>query len=363
MLKSLEDYLTGLSFELPEQPPGPQKLDAGERAFVEKYLGADTFEKMAVQNPEPVPLPALQPKPAEIAAPVLQDLRPELIVAAPTLQIAPEAKAEPTIVVTPEARMTPEIIVAPVAERVAIVTPPEPAAAIANLAVQTKSAEEAQAVAAEPAQTIVETEVTEQSLTETTVVQAAEASAVSVVTETVASEVTQREEQIPLAEAALAEAVEVNQREKLRQAEEIQVVSFFVSGQLFLLPVIGIQEVLRYVELVKVPQAPEFVAGAINLRGTVMPLVHLSALLTNDKAWTYDEHSFIIVTGDPDMQMGLIIDKVSSMHLIPQCKIIWNVESKLGEAGEFLNALVDLDDRVCGMIAPEIIRQKLFSEF
>ena len=50
----------------------------------------------------------------------------------------------------------------------------------------------------------------------------------------------------------------------LKKQEIIQMVSFYVEGQLYLLPVAGIQEVLRHMELVKIPLAPHFVAGAIN---------------------------------------------------------------------------------------------------
>lgn len=151
-------------------------------------------------------------------------------------------------------------------------------------------------------------------------------------------------------------------KEHLKAQTEVLVVSFFVSDQIFLLPVIGIREVLRHMELIKVPQAPEFIAGAINLRGRVTPVVHLSALLTNGGVQPYDEKKFIIVAGTDALQLGLIIDKVSSMHLVPQDKFIWNPESKLADAAEFLNAIVTLDDRVCGMVSPETITKLILSE-
>lgn len=338
MLKSLEDYLAGLSFEPPETHSSQHELDAGERAFIEKYLGSDTLDRLSIQNPEPVPLPELQP--IEETPQPAWDLKPELIVVQPELQIS--SKTEPQIIVAEvKEPVETEIATAPIVEEVV-----NPVITVAAPDIE---------VAAETA--VIETEVPEKTV--------ARAESEQVEATEVAADVDVSVQQTAVYEARSAQVVapvEPSQRDKLRQAEEIQVVSFFVSGQIFLLPVMGIQEVLRYMELVKVPQAPEFVAGAINLRGTVMPIVHLSALLTNSSSWTYDERSFIIVTGAQDMQMGLIIDKVSSMHMIPQQKIIWNVESKLGEAGEFLSALVDLDDRVCGMIAPEIIKQKLFSE-
>lgn len=153
----------------------------------------------------------------------------------------------------------------------------------------------------------------------------------------------------------------VTMKDILKQQEIIQMVSFYVEGQLFLLPVAGIQEVLRHQELVKVPLAPPFVAGAINLRGRVTPLVYLSALLTNSGNLNYGPNNFIIICGTDQMQIGLIIDKVSSMHMLPKDKIIWNLEASIGDRGENLCALADLDDKVCGIVAPDMIVQKILS--
>lgn len=423
MLKSLEDYLSGLSFDPPNPEPGKLELNSGERVFVEKYLGVDALRRMPVQEPEPVPIPQLLPKPQESR----QAPRPQVIVALP----APVIKVAAVDVVNRETVKTPDLIIAeqetpaaatekievetsvkseaPTAQKVAevaqtkmAVIPPlaESVKSEANAGAEIKIAAEttqkaAIRVPAESTQKIVEKSATEIKATAPTMEKAVEDTAAPAATEIATKALEQtlaqtetlaqtKEKTVAVKATATAAKIatkniladtttvaaaketaltaELSLREKMRQSAEIQAVSFLVAGQIFLLPVAGIQEVLRYMELVKVPQAPSFVAGAINLRGTVMPLIHLSALLTNSATWKYDEKSFIIVTGSTSMQMGLIIDRVSSMHMIPQAKIIWNAESKLGEAAEFLSAIVDLDDKVCGMIAPEVITQKLISE-
>ena len=149
-------------------------------------------------------------------------------------------------------------------------------------------------------------------------------------------------------------------RERLQGEARVQMVSFYVAEQLFLLPVAGIQEVLRHIELVKVPMAPSFVAGVINLRGRVTPLILLTDLLTG-KGGAYTEKSSIIVCGADLLQLGLIVDRVHTMHMVEQEKILWNVESKLGDSADFLCGVVDLDDHVCGIVAPEQITQRLLA--
>ena len=149
-------------------------------------------------------------------------------------------------------------------------------------------------------------------------------------------------------------------RERLQGEERVQMVSFFVQEQLFLLPVAGIQEVLRHIELVKVPLAPSFVAGVVNLRGRVTPLIVLAGLLTL-RGGQYTERSSIIVCGADMLQLGLIVDKVHTMHMVEQKKILWNVESKLGDCADFLCGVADLDDHVCGIVSPELITQRLLA--
>lgn len=149
-------------------------------------------------------------------------------------------------------------------------------------------------------------------------------------------------------------------RERLQAEARVQMVSFFVREQLFLLPVAGIQEVLRHIELVKVPLAPSFVAGVVNLRGRVTPLILLAELLTA-RSGEYSERSSIIICGAETLQLGLIVDKVHTMHMVEQEKILWNAESKLGESADFLCGVVDLNDHVHGIVSPDLITQRLLT--
>lgn len=381
MLKSPEQYLSGLAFNA--IAPEKDRLSAGERAFVEKYLGIDALGSLPPVDPEAVPLPTLLPeepkrKLALLAEPqiiVVAD-RPELKTAdleSEQVQTARPKPAAPVLIEIAEAE-APKAKTAEVEESEQA---PAPAGAMTREAaaektdlftkIETVTETTVEQSPAEVAAYVLEEEnlaVVEQPAekidTEAPVQTSVPSQAVVVKSE-------QAKEETSTAQAALAVAKaqltpEQALKEKWRKDAEIQMVSFLVGGQVFLLPVEGIQEVVRHMELIKVPQAPYFVAGAINLRGNVTPIVHLAALLTNAEIKEYSERNFIIITGTEKLKIGLIIDKVSSMHMIPQNKIIWNPESKLAEAAEFLNAIVDLDDHVCGMVAPENITRLILPD-
>ena len=148
-------------------------------------------------------------------------------------------------------------------------------------------------------------------------------------------------------------------RTRLAAQDQVQMVSFYIREQVFLLPVSVIVEVLRYMPLTRLPMAPPFIAGVVNLRGKVTPLLHLDALLTTDQSMRYTEKSFIIVCGTDDMQLGLIIDKVHTMYMVSRESISWNIEAQLGEGADFLCGLANIGERLHGIIDPELIVDKL----
>lgn len=151
-------------------------------------------------------------------------------------------------------------------------------------------------------------------------------------------------------------------KNRLRTESRVQMVSFFVREQIFLLPVAIIHEVLRHMPLTRLPLAPSFVAGVINLRGRVTPLLHLDALLTNERERRYTAQSFIVVCAAGQMQVGLIIDKVHTMYIVEQERLSWNAEAHLGAGAEFLCGMADIDNHLRAIVDPDLVVGKLIED-
>lgn len=410
MVKTLEQYLSELSFAPPEPTDSERSLNSGERAFVEKYLGLDALESLPLVDPQPLFKPArpLPPTKTMVMEPRIEVAPPKLVVAQNASvrqesieKIATQTAAPVSQIASPPAKMAAPDIAKPITVVKEAVEPKtEVKTAIAVAPVQASATVMERQKVESPVQAQVKTEIADREIQEVRVqVETRQTEKIAAPTITKPAQVVKDAVAPPKTEARIeteiktadvvtvAPTVEKDQtsvkdateqqeqqksashvaealslRDTLKQQSEIQMVSFFVKGQLFLLPVEGIQEVLRNMELIRLPQAPQFVAGVINLRGKVTPLVHLSAILTNETEHIYDEKKhFIIVCGTENLQVGLIIDKINSMHMLPADKIIWNVESKLGDTADFLYAIANLDDRVCGIVAPEMITKKILS--
>ena len=55
----------------------------------------------------------------------------------------------------------------------------------------------------------------------------------------------------------------------------LQVVTFRVGSEDYGLHIMRVQEIIRVIEAVKVPKAPAYVEGVINLRGKIIPIIDL----------------------------------------------------------------------------------------
>lgn len=63
-----------------------------------------------------------------------------------------------------------------------------------------------------------------------------------------------------------------------RQASEGgQYLTFVLGGEVYALGILNIKEIIDYGDITNVPMMPPFVRGVINLRGSVVPVVDLSA--------------------------------------------------------------------------------------
>lgn len=154
------------------------------------------------------------------------------------------------------------------------------------------------------------------------------------------------EQAAPAAQAPSEEDLEAG----LMAQEEIRLVSFRVADQLFAVPIMLVQEVLRAVPATKLPAAPPFLAGVTNLRGRVTPLVNLARLLDIDSG-DGGEDRFLIVCRLRDMQIGLMVRAIDTMHKPAQSDMEWNIEARVGVSADLMSGLLKTGDRLIKILS------------
>ncbi len=92
--------------------------------------------------------------------------------------------------------------------------------------------------------------------------------------------------------------------------------TFKLGAEEFGLEILKVQEIIKMMDITKVPRTPEFVRGVINLRGKVIPVVDLRLKFGMDSKETTDKTCVIVAQvarGQTRITMGTIVDEVSEV--------------------------------------------------
>ena len=125
----------------------------------------------------------------------------------------------------------------------------------------------------------------------------------------------------------------------------IQLVSFKIGEEEFGVDITKVQEIIRMVDITRVPNAPHFVEGVINLRGKVIPIIDMRKRLELDSK-EYDKDTRIIVVEIEGKIVGFIVDSVSEVLRIDQAVTEAPPPMVSGINAEFITSIAKLDDRL-----------------
>ncbi|MDE5831669.1 MAG: chemotaxis protein CheW [Desulfovibrio sp.] len=140
--------------------------------------------------------------------------------------------------------------------------------------------------------------------------------------------------------------------QKKQDDELLQLVTFSIGEEEFGVNILKVQEINRTMEITKVPRAPAFVEGVINLRGKVIPIIDLRSRFGLSSK-PEDKDTRIIVIEINSVIVGFVVDAVSEVLRIPASTVeppppvVAGVESDyisgVGKLKERLLIMLDLD--------------------
>jgi purine-binding chemotaxis protein CheW len=134
----------------------------------------------------------------------------------------------------------------------------------------------------------------------------------------------------------------------------LHMVGFSVGREEFCVDILKVQEIIRMMEITKLPNAPDFVEGVINLRGKVIPIIDFGKRCNLYVMSEGDEnHRRIVVVSIGEKTVGLVVDKVSQVIKLEEEQVSctpsvakgYNSEfiSGVGKSGDKLLILLDLE--------------------
>ena len=140
-------------------------------------------------------------------------------------------------------------------------------------------------------------------------------------------------------------------------ADQMQLVTFELGGECFAVDIHAVREITRLMEITRVPKSPEEIAGVINLRGNIVPVVELRKKFGFPDAGSCDQ-TRIIVLEYGGRETGFIVDRVLEVLRIDS-SIVDSTPEVMGTVdAEFVRGIARLERRLLIVLDLE----KLFAE-
>lgn len=126
---------------------------------------------------------------------------------------------------------------------------------------------------------------------------------------------------------------------------ERQVVVFELDNESYAVEIGGVKEIVRLPEITKVPHAPDYVDGVIDLRGQVTAVINLRSRFGLPVQETTKDTRVIVLTMG-DAQVGVVVDGVSETLSIPEESIDAIANMALEIDAEYITGVARLENRL-----------------
>jgi purine-binding chemotaxis protein CheW len=143
-------------------------------------------------------------------------------------------------------------------------------------------------------------------------------------------------------------------KKDLDSKELLQLVTFRLGNEEFSLDILRVQEIIRHMELTRVPRTPDFVDGVINLRGRVIPVLDLRKRFGLPSDERTNETRIIVVDVD-SKTVGLKVDAVSEVLRLPAETVEPAPAIVTGAESDYIKGVGKLDGRLLILLDVEKI--------
>lgn len=136
----------------------------------------------------------------------------------------------------------------------------------------------------------------------------------------------------------------------------IELATFHVGDALCGMDILKVQEINKLMEMTKVPQAPDYVQGILNLRGQIVTIIDLGKKLGLGETNLGNDPRNIIVNA-PGEYIGLLVRKLSDVVMAEPEKIEPAPANMSGIQGGFFTGVYKTEDKLIGILdTKEVLR-------
>lgn len=127
--------------------------------------------------------------------------------------------------------------------------------------------------------------------------------------------------------------------------EKSQYLAFRLGEQEYAIDILQVQEIRGFTPITPLPQTPAYVRGAMNLRGTIVPVLDVNHRFSLGPT-QYHKFSVIIVVAVGDRSVGLLVDAVSDVIDLAADQVGPAPDIGTTVGGAFVRGIGRLSDRL-----------------
>ena len=134
--------------------------------------------------------------------------------------------------------------------------------------------------------------------------------------------------------------------EQLSSRDLLQLVTFGLANEEYAVDILKVREINRLQEITKIPNAPHYLDGVINLRGRVIPVINLRSNFGLSHREN-DERTRVMIMDMQGLTIGVIVDYVSEVLRISP-DIVDPAPAMASEAvgDDFIRGIAKMEDRL-----------------
>jgi purine-binding chemotaxis protein CheW len=129
----------------------------------------------------------------------------------------------------------------------------------------------------------------------------------------------------------------------------VELATFYVGNALCGMDILKVQEINKIMQMTKVPQAPEYVLGILNLRGQIVTIIDLGKKLGLGETDISQDTRNIIVNSSGG-HVGLLVRQISDVVAADMEKKERPPANMGGIQGEFFTGVFKTDTELIGIL-------------
>ena len=129
----------------------------------------------------------------------------------------------------------------------------------------------------------------------------------------------------------------------------VELATFYIGDALCGMDILKVQEINKLMEMTKIPQAPEYVKGILNLRGKIITIIDLGVKLGLASS-DISDHSRNIIVNSEGEYVGLLVDRIGDVVLTHFDKVESPPANIRGVQGKFFEGVYKTDNNLIGIL-------------